>query len=482
MPLDWARCVCVVLIGLFLLPMSAAAQKESLRSKCYRTVGGYTLPEGIVAEPPSEEVVLWSPEDGEPEVVRVLREVAHNRLVETRRGKVRYALRRETESTDQPFKPITADELIAELRDDLQPFVAPGREFHFDREGYYLFAYDSSAAFCEHAKGILTSMLPGVIKTFKEWGLDPKRPERPMVVVILSDRDAYEAISSPPDSVAVTYDGDNRRILWYEDPSFHDEASELELRNASYVFAHAAIHQLMECTGVEPHRAGWPVWLDDGIAEYFAPLDVETTIRRVDGNEVPMRNVTWSTPGALNTLRMHTLLQTNADGGKLIERTLTSQELRLDEYPIAWGLTHYLSEKRPEEFRMYLADVAAKQPLDGAAGKQGHAADPLFVKHFGDDFAAIEKELQKHLTSPRMRKRYLDPIVNQRHYVLSMTVKEGRTMHTLYGVAMSPIEAEKWRAEQLEKIADKGQTGVVRVRECDTRNEAQYYLDRITRR
>ena len=72
-----------------------------------------------------------------------------------------------------------------------------------------------------------------------------------------------------------------------------------------------------------------------------------------------------------------------------------------------------------------MADVSKYEPLDAATEPVAGKADPLFVKHFGSDFEALERELQAYLTSKSMKAEYVDPIENQTHYIMKSVEKVG---------------------------------------------------------
>ena len=72
------------------------------------------------------------------------------------------------------------------------------------------------------------------------------------------------------------------------------------------------------------------------------------------------------------------------------------------------------------------------------------------MKHFGEEFDVIEREVQRHLTGKRMKQAYRDPYVNQTHYVVSVTYKRARVYYTKAGIALSPTAAREWTEKQRE--------------------------------
>jgi hypothetical protein len=108
-------------------------------------------------------------------------------------------------------------------------------------------------------------------------------------------------------------------------------------------------------------------------------------------------------------------------------------------------LTHYLASRQRAMFQPYLRDVAQSSPLGDRNGLA--TADPrrVFVKHFGDDFAAIEDALVKHLQSLP----YVDPIANQTHYVVLLRLAAQRSV----GITTSPASVRQWQEQALQKVS-----------------------------
>lgn len=438
--------------------------------------GGLPIPDGVNARSPEEDRVVYRKPGGEPQVVRVLAELDDQRLVKLPTGRLATAPRKETSATDQPFRAASAEAMLAALREE-----GLG-DFKTEQAGYYLFAYDCSEAYFHHTRSILQSMLRGVVKQLVEWGLEPSRPETPLVVVILPNRTAFDAYEKMPAEVAAYYNGVSNQVVLYEDDRLFDAAPEFALKQGSYVVAHEAIHQLHFNTGIQQRLSGWPAWISEGVPEYFCPLKVHSSLAKTDGDQLPIRTVKWTEAGMVNDLRMHDLLTTAGDGGRVIRTVVSSQGLTAHGYSVAWGLVHYLAEKRPEEFAAYLADVRRLGPLSSGLSGSGRAPDPLFVKHFGDDFASIEGAVQRHLTSRKLQNAYRDPYVNQTHYVVSVTFKRRRTFYTQAGVLLSPAAAREWTRKRREALAAEKIDAHIVTRECRTADEAEFYMRKILRR
>ena len=180
----------------------------------------------------------------------------------------------------------------------------------------------------------------------------------------------------------------------------------------------------------------------------------------------------------VNDLRMWSLLKMKAGSGKPLESLVQSSEIDADGYALAWGLVHYLATKKRDEFRAYLTDISKYEPLDPATQPLTGRPDPCFVKHFGSDFAALEKEIQEYLTSKSMQAEYVDPMENQTHYIVQSIEKKGRVFGIQLVITTSPAAAKKWKEK--EEAANKKANFYTIV--CKTRGEAERQLQKLQQR
>jgi hypothetical protein len=190
------------------------------------------------------------------------------------------------------------------------------------------------------------------------------------------------------------------------------------------------------------------MWIGEGIPEYFCPLKVSSRLIKKGDAELPARTLKWTEPGMVNDLRMYDLLRINSREGEVAKSLVKARELTSDEYALSWGLVHYLASKRQKEFQAYLQELCKLAPLDAAHRQLAGRIDPLFVKHFGEDFATLESSVREHLLSRKLQAQYLDPKVNQTHYIVRRVFKKGKVYHAAMVVTTSPAAARKWKEEQ----------------------------------
>ncbi len=443
-------------------PAAVPAERES----------GLQIPAGVVPKATNGHALLVPTALGEPQVVRSYCDLGDHHMVMQSTGALAIVRQADTRATDQPFK------LPSRTTMDKELDAAGFKDYKRVPAKPYYFVYDCSEAFYLHTRSILESMLPGVLATLREWGLAAPDPALPLVVIIMPGRAEFDAYHTTPDGVIAYYNIQTNYVVLYEDQKLWEAAPEFAAKQAAYTVAHESLHQLLANTNVERRLSSWPMWITEGLPEYFCPLRFHSSLVRKGTAQLPVRTIKWARPGMVNDLRMFSLLRMNAGSGEAIKSLLQATTLDADGYAVAWGLVHYLANERPVEFQAYLKDVSQLKPLDLANRQMAGRPDPLFVKHFGDDFAAVEQGVQEHLTSRKLQEEYKDPIVNQTHYLVRRVQKRGRTFEVELVVTTSPAAAKKWKEEQ--EAVYKRSTFTTKI--CKSRREAEFEIARLQAR
>ncbi|MEM6331351.1 MAG: DUF1570 domain-containing protein [Planctomycetota bacterium] len=394
--------------------------------------------------------------DGGALVAKVLAEFEGERLVKLPTGELEVIADKDTRPTDRPFVSATRQQMIDHHK------AGKFGEFNFVPAGYYIFAYkDGDEDFYMQTRSILESLFPGVIKQLRDWGLKPTRPETPMLVVMMPNRAEFDALEKMPPGVAAYYTQLENYVVLYQDTKLFEAAPEYAFREVAYTIAHEGIHQILANTGIQRRLSVWPAWVSEGLPEYFCPLKVSSrVIRQSDGEKLPERAVKWQRAGVINDVRLYHLLRTRGASGKLIEQSIqTGGSLTAYGYAVSWGLVHYLGERRPEKFAAYLRDISSKsKPLQPNVPLDHRGPDPLFVKHFGDDYPELEASVQRHLNSKEVQKQYKDPVANQTHYVVKATIKKSGRYMTSMGLTKSPAAAKEFIDKLKAKARAEGLT------------------------
>jgi hypothetical protein len=427
------------------------------------------LPTDAASKPGHGETLLMRTPDGKSQVVKLHCDLGIELLVMLPTGELTMVPRPQTSPTDNPF--VAADETAMK-----QALTAAGfGKFKMVSAPPYLFVYASSEGFYLHTRSILETMYPGVKSTLASWGLEPTDPAVPLVVIIMPSRAEFDAYDPTSPEIAAYYNTLTNYVVLYEDQRMWEAAPEFALKQGAYIVAHEGVHQILANAGIQQRLARWPMWICEGVPEYFCPLKVSSRIVRTRNGELPSRTLKWTDPGMVNDLRMYSLLRTNAGGGEVAKELVQASDLGSREYALAWGLVHYLVSERPTEFRAYLKDVSKFEPLDPAQKALAGRPDPLFVKHFGEDYAGIEAGVQHHLTSKEMQAEYRDPEVYQTHYVVKRSIKKGRTYQIAMLVTTSPAAARAFKDSELAQN-DKAKFFT---KICKTRREAEYQVQKL---
>lgn len=278
-------------------------------------------------------------------------------------------------------------------------------------------------------------MYPAIVAYFKRLKFPIHDPQVPLVAVLFRTEEEFRRFDDVPPGVAAYYDVISNRIVTYEQSKLVEVAPDLALKQAIGTIAHEGIHQILNNIGVQQRLSRWPVWLAEGLSEYFAPTSVDQRLR-------------WKGVGTPNDLRMFELdrflKQGSTNRGEMVEQTVTAARLSSAGYASAWGLVHYLASRQKEKFQGYLREVARLGPLEPREERRAAEQKKLFVEFFGSDFGALEDAMIEHLKELP----YVDPIVNQTHYVVLLKTATSRTI----GVTASPAAVRKWQEEALTKI------------------------------
>ena len=73
-------------------------------------------------------------------------------------------------------------------------------------------------------------------------------------------------------------------------------APDLAVKQSISTIAHEGVHQVLHNIGVQQRLSRWPMWISEGLPEYFAPTQVDERIR-------------WKGVGLVNDLRLHSLVE-----------------------------------------------------------------------------------------------------------------------------------------------------------------------------
>lgn len=356
---------------------------------------GLVLPRNAEPKPGGDRRALVRNLAGETVVARVHVEVGDRFVMLMPNGRLLSVPQREATLTDRPFEPATKDDLLKELMD--KNFTG----FKSRSTKRYLYVYNTSEDFYQATSRILETMYPALFAYCKRQKIDVHDPEMPLVVLMFKTQEQFDKYREMPDGVVAYYNGVTNQVVMYEQSRLAEVAPDLAVKQSISTIAHEGVHQVLHNIGVQQRLSRWPMWISEGLPEFFAPTDTG-------------RRVRWKGVGLVNDLRLHEIVKVapqisaaNEDG-KVVEATVQAENLTSLGYAFSWALVHYLAKFQQDEFFDYLREVSQTGPLE-----KTESVD-LFTKHFGSEYTQLEAGLSKHLKSLP----YVDPIANQTHYVV----------------------------------------------------------------
>jgi len=367
--------------------------------------------------------------DGDNWVVGLLHvEVGDRRIVILPDGRLKSLPIGDAPTTEERFKPATKAEIVAQLESEgLKGFKSRST-------ARFVYVYNTSESFTKGTSRILETMYPAILAYFKRLQIPVDHPQMPLVAVMFKTEEEFRKYEDVPEGIAAYYNSVTNRIVMYEQSDLVEIAPELAMKQSIGTIAHEGIHQILHNIGVQQRLSRWPMWLSEGLAEYFAPTSVDQRMR-------------WKGVGMPHDLRMYELgrfLKASPGApGEIVAKVVAAGQLNSSGYAAAWALTHYLAERQKEKFQRYLREVASLGPLEPGERAATQHTD-AFVKHFGDDYAKLQAALVEHLQSLP----YVDPIANQTHYVVLLDTTSMRTA----GVTTSPAGAHEFQEKVLAKL------------------------------
>jgi hypothetical protein len=403
---------------------------------------GFDAAPGVLRRGDGRRVVVdhsYDEEKREPVVAEVYATIGDAFVLLAPDGRLICRKERETTPTEKPFAPLSSKELASVLK---RGALA---DFKVQQTKRYVFLYNTSEEFATATSRILGSMLPGIAKHAAAMKIETHEPRTPLVAVMFRTQEEFQRYRRMPPGVLAYYDVISNQIVMHEEPPSPGMKRELAIAQAFSTIAHEGAHQILHNIGVQQRLSFWPMWLAEGMAEFFAPTSTD-------------RKLTWKGAGHVNNLRMFELEQyftghaLSDDAGRLIEQTVGSPRLSSTGYAAAWGLCHYLDKREREAFHTLVRDVSRLGPFEGAFPREGsplveeNIAD--FRRRFGNDLAAVESKFTAHLN----RQPYVAPFADAVHYVAAVAFASNKRITRRTATFIIPSMAESWRQELLASL------------------------------
>ncbi|WP_425618532.1 DUF1570 domain-containing protein [Anatilimnocola sp. NA78] len=401
---------------------------------------GIDLPSGPIRKGKGETVTTLDA-SSQPVVAQGYVTIGDNAMLLLPDGQLVPRKKGEFSPSDRKFEPIDRKVLGERLiRDEF-----PG--FKTKQTNHYVYVYNTTDGFAQATSRILETMLPGVILHGRAQQIDVKEPTLPMVVVMFSTQEEFQKHKRMPPGVVAYYHTLSNRVFMYEQSDLAQQRPDLAVQQALSTIAHEGAHQILHNIGVQQRLSLWPMWLSEGLAEYFAPTVAGEKLR-------------WKGSGQVNDLRMFELEQyiksraTEKPNGQLIEHTTQAARLTSTGYATAWSLTHYLAKNKRVEFNNYVKRMSELGPFEAP----GPIVDPGIVRQnlatfqlqFGENLPELENRLVLHLK----KQNYTDPFAANPHFVATLQAVDGRRPIRQVNTFHVPMLAQKWLRESVELLPE----------------------------
>lgn len=411
---------------------------------------GLEIPPGPVSKG-GEQRVLTTDTTGQSVVGRLYATVGDHQIVLLPDGSLVARTQRDAPQTERPWAAIDKKLLATQL------LVGPLAKHKSRETRRYLYLYNTSEEFAIVTSRILEQMLPGISSYYETRRHTVITPETPLVVLMFRTEEEFQNYRRMPAGIAAYYHILSNQVVMYEESKLFKVKPELGLQQAISTIAHEGAHQILNNIGIQQRLSLWPMWLGEGLAEYFAPTTVG-------------KRLNWKGAGQVNDLRMYELevyLQSRAGevpNGALVSHTVSAARLTSTGYASAWALTTFLAKQERPTFNRYVAEVSKLGPFEGKVKTIGRGIVPQnlskFQEFFGEDTGSLEERLVAYLK----RLPYEDPFADWPHFAAFVQApvagKPRREAHVFHTADL----AQKWERDTLDKLApesrDKAQSVV----------------------
>ena len=269
---------------------------------------------------------------------------------------------------------------------------------------HYVICFDTSRAYAQWSGALFEKLHDAFLNYWRKAGVEVEAPRRPLVVVIFSDRERYEAhaardLGAAADRVVGYYNLMSNRVTTFDltgsdqlarRPTTSAARAGLEIlaspEAAGLVstLVHEASHQMAFNCRMHRRLAPVPVWISEGVATFFETPD--------PGGRG------WKRIGGVNRPRLDTFLAGYRAGvlDEIVrgDEPFRASEGAIDAYARAWALTAFLAQTRKGALVEYINAIGAKPPLS-PDGPEERLRD--FVAAFGVEPHELEQPLMKFL-------------------------------------------------------------------------------------
>ena len=279
--------------------------------------------------------------------------------------------------------------------------------FKIHKTKNYVIAYRTELEIAEWIEDLYEKRLFKEFEKFSKlklkYGLEESR--FPLPIVVFGSRPEYDLyvireLGVEPGTMIAHYSQMTNRVAMY-DLTFDvgDGGGKRRLKEVLNrpdaipmvtTIIHEGTHQLMFNRGMQTRLADDPLWLNEGMANWFEAPDLK-------------KRIGWHRPGLPNALRIQQLEKYIQNRPANSLETLVSSDSRcedegtFDACAESWALMHFLLKRRTKEFRTYLKAIANKRPGIPVNAKTRLAE---FTEHFGE-LDKLDKAFLKYIKTLR---------------------------------------------------------------------------------
>ena len=308
-------------------------------------------------------------------------------------------------SDDQPFVPLTHDELGAKLLEEM------GAGFEIHTTAHYVVCYNTSRAYAQWCGGLYERLLRAFMTYWKKRGLEVHDPKFPLVALVFDSKEAFrqyaqqEVGAEAAKSMIGYYNLETNRVTMYDltgvDGAVNPRTATFarvqqilarpQAERTVATIVHEATHQLAYNTGVQQRLADNPFWVSEGLAMYFETPDLKS------------RNG-WRSIGGINLVNFQQFRLYAAERPADSLVTLIADDRRFQDgrqvtnaYAESWALNYFLIRARRKQYADYMSQLAQKKPLLELTPQQRVAE---FQEAFGD-LRELDREFIKYMSRVR---------------------------------------------------------------------------------
>ena len=327
------------------------------------------------------------PHDGNTYIGRLIARVGNQVVLQRRDGDLKYLeipADQKVKIISQTFEPHSTENLKVQLQEefgnryevsttDRCVVVHPRGESEYWAKPFETFIDDFEYFFEEYEYELTDAPFPYIVIVLRSRG-DFDRYMRAQVNITNRNATGFYSVNS------------NRMVTY--DPTAKIRVPKEERRSWLYdspTVLHESAHQLAFNRGIHNRLAPPSLWLAEGFATLFEARGFHSSR---DFNTLKER------ANRTRLTKLRRLYRGKRIEGKLESLLVSDRLFRTDPdlaYSLAWGLTFYLYEKKPEEFRDYLRAYATQANF---RSQPSNERIETFANHFGTDLKQLEAEMK----------------------------------------------------------------------------------------